>query len=132
MSLEGKEITKGANGKVGKPILTDWGVKEREADQGWIQENLSTFKMIALTEYDELGPGIILVQTFEQKDEGGHPYGYLPKSIVEAFDNEDVIGIVKKYEPQSDCTPEIGYSSEFIPGAILGCLFSAHFGIVNI
>ena len=50
MSLEGKEITKETNEKVEKPILTDWGVKEREADLARIQENLSTFKLVALPE----------------------------------------------------------------------------------
>jgi hypothetical protein len=58
--------------------------------------------MVALTEYDELGPGIILVDTFEQKDEGGHPYGYLPQSIVEAFDNEVVMQNVREYDPQKE------------------------------
>ena len=65
MSLQGKEITKEANDKVEKPLLTDWGIKEREADLASIQENLSIFKMIALTEYDEFRPGTILVHTFE-------------------------------------------------------------------
>ena len=102
MSLEGKEIIKEANDKVEKPILTDWGIKEREADLVWIQENLSTFKMVALAEYDELGPGSILVHTFEQKEEGGHPYGYLPQSIVETFDNEVVMEKVREYDPQHE------------------------------
>ena len=57
---------------------------------------------MALAEYNEQGPGIIIVHTFQFQDEGGHPYGYLPQTIVEKFGKAEITQKVREYDPQSE------------------------------
>jgi len=85
-----------------RPPITTWSSKEQDIDLVWIEENLPIFKEMALTAYDEQGPGIIIVHTFQQHDEGGHPYGYLPQTIVEEFGKEEITQKVREYDPQSE------------------------------
>jgi len=102
MSLEAAKTIKIPDAVFERPTLTDWSAKERQADLAWIDENLPTFKNVALAEYDQQGPGIILIHIFEKQDDVGHPYGYLSQSVVEEIGDEEVKQAVQAYDPHNE------------------------------
>jgi len=85
---------------VEKIELTDWTSKEYEVDRVWIDENLTVLQPFALSEFDETGPGAILVKTTEyDEDESRHPCYYLSQAIIEDLENEEIKRMVRVYEP---------------------------------
>ena len=85
-----------------KTELTDWAAKEREADLDWIEENLHIFIPVAQSEYDENGRGAIIVNASERAEGKGHPFGYLPQANIEEFEDEEVIRMVREYDPKQE------------------------------
>jgi len=45
------------------PTISDWAQQERQANFGWIQENLDVFWTVATTALEDAGRGAILVDT---------------------------------------------------------------------
>ena len=85
-----------------KNKLTDWQEKARQADLAWIEENIHAFKALADAEFDEHGPGAILVNTNLGSEDKGHPYWYFPQAIIEMMGDEETIGKVREYDPKSE------------------------------
>jgi hypothetical protein len=57
---------------------------------------------VAQIEYDDVGRGAIIVHTFEQSDDDGHPFSYLQQSIIEDFDDEEIEQNVREYDPMTE------------------------------
>ena len=102
MPSKEKERVSEIRDPIEKPAITTWSAKEQEVDLAWIGENLAVFKETALVEYDEQGPGLIIVHTYKQLEEGGHLYGYLSQMVVEQFENERVTQLVREYDPKTE------------------------------
>jgi hypothetical protein len=88
---------------VEKIELTDWTSKEYEVDRVWIDENLTVLQPFAISEFDEIGPGAIFVNTTEyDEDESRHPCYYMPQAIIEELENEETKRIVREYDPHQE------------------------------
>lgn len=83
--------------------LTDWTSKEYEADRTWIDENLPVLRNAALSEYDEIGPGAVFIDTREY-DEGknSHPFYYLSQANIEELENEETKQVISEYSPNQE------------------------------
>ncbi len=82
--------------------LPDWARREREGDLDWIRENLDSFWPLARNIFHDVGRGVIVVDTTQQPDGGGHPFGYLTQENVEKSGEEDTIRIMNTYDPEEE------------------------------
>ncbi|MCH7662946.1 MAG: hypothetical protein IH859_03640, partial [Chloroflexi bacterium] len=57
---------------------------------------------LAQSEYDENGRGAIIVNTLESEEGKGHPFGYLPQSNIEEFEDEEAKRMVREYDPKQE------------------------------
>lgn len=83
--------------------IPEWAAKERESDLAWIGENLHVFLPAAQQGFTVAGRGAIVTDTaILVVQEGGrqsHPFGYIPLPEIEQRQWQDVIRMVKTYEP---------------------------------
>jgi len=86
-----------------KPDMPDWARKERQADMGWIDENVHIFWPTAVAGFQDTGRGAIVVDTTSQPIEGaGNPFAYFPQAFMEMYDHEDTKQLVREYNPQQE------------------------------
>jgi hypothetical protein len=85
-----------------KRKIPDWARKERDSDMEWIRENVHIFLPAATEQFAAQGRGVIVVDTTQQPTGQGHPFGYMPQSIVEEKDDEDVKRLVREYNPENE------------------------------
>lgn len=95
-------------------LLTDWGELEQQADLGWIDQNLTTLASFAMTEHEEQGNGLIMVNTAERSAEHGHFYSFLPQAIIEEFESDDPKALVRDYDPQTQIVVMLVKSNAYI------------------
>jgi hypothetical protein len=76
-----------------------WAERERAGDLAWIGENLHVFWPAARKGHEELGRGVIVVDTTSRPTGEGHPFGYLPQEKVEETADEDAQRMVRQYNP---------------------------------
>ncbi len=89
------------------PQFPEWAERERAGDLRWIQENLHIFFPAARQAFEQSGRGAIVTDITVipvQHEKGvGHPFAYLPLSVIEAHQAEavwgDVVRMVKAYDP---------------------------------
>ena len=80
-----------------------WARQERQADLGWIAENLDVFSAIASVAFENSGRGAIVVDTTSQAMPGaGHPFGYFSQDQIEELGDEDTSRMVTEYEPAQE------------------------------
>jgi hypothetical protein len=85
------------------PDIPDWARRERQADLGWIAENLDVFSAIASVAFENSGRGAIVVDTTSQAMPGaGHPFGYFSQEQIEELGDEDTSRMVTEYEPAQE------------------------------
>ena len=79
-----------------------WAEQECGRDLAWIAENLHVFWPAAQRGFQEAGRGVLVVDTTTLvKHERGesNPFGYLPSGEAEQYEWEDVIRMVRAYDP---------------------------------
>jgi hypothetical protein len=80
--------------------IPDWAQREREADFGWIQENLDVFWTVATTAFEDTGRGAIIVDTTLEPIPGaGNPFAYFSQGQIEKRGDEDTKRMVAEYDP---------------------------------
>jgi len=85
------------------PDIPAWARRERQADLGWIAENLDVFSAIASVAFENSGRGAIVVDTTSQAMPGaGHPFGYFSQEQIEELGDEDTSHMVTEYEPTQE------------------------------
>ena len=85
------------------PCIPDWALQEREADLGWIAENLDVFSAVASAAFEDEGRGAIVVDTTSQAmPSAGHPFGYFSQEQIEELGDEDTSRMVAEYEPAQE------------------------------
>jgi hypothetical protein len=83
--------------------IPDWAQRERQADFGWIQENLDVFWTVATTALEDAGRGAIVVDTtLEPVPGAGKPFAYFSQDQVEERGDEDTQRMVAKYDPAQE------------------------------
>lgn len=86
-----------------KREIPEWAQKERQGDLGWIRENLHVFWPVATLAFDEVGRGVIVVDTTQQPIPGdGNPFAYLSQEQIEEHDDEDTKRLVREYNPKKE------------------------------
>jgi hypothetical protein len=85
------------------PNIPAWARQERQADLGWIAENLDMFSAIASLAFEEEGRGAIVVDVTSQPVPGaGHPFGYFSQETIAEQDDEDITRMVAEYDPAQE------------------------------
>lgn len=79
--------------------LTNWKEIEQQAEKNWIDENVDIFQELALSEFDEIGRGFVLVNASQASEEQGHPYGYFPQSVAEEMEDQILTKQIEAYDP---------------------------------
>ena len=79
-----------------------WAERERLGDLAWIGENLHVFWPAAQQGYEELGRGVIVVDTTSRPTGEGHPFFYLPQEPAERTGDIDLQRMVREYDPQEE------------------------------
>jgi hypothetical protein len=80
--------------------IPDWAHRERQADFGWIRENLAVFWTTATAAFEDAGRGAMIIDTMCQPVPGaGHPFVYFSQEQVEEQGNEDTRRMVAEYDP---------------------------------
>ena len=83
--------------------IPDWAQREREADLKWIGDNLDLFCEVSTVAYEEVGRGVIIVDTTRQPiNSTGNPCGYFPQGQVEDFGDDDINRITSEYDPERE------------------------------
>lgn len=82
--------------------LTDWKAFSEDADRAWIRENIESFSALAMEQFDELGPGAILVDTLSKNEVTGHPFWYLPQAAFEAMDDDNTLALMREIDPAEE------------------------------
>lgn len=81
-------------------IIADWVDHERQADFGWICENLDLFWSAAVLAFEDTGRGAIVVDITSLPLPGiGHRFGYFSQELVEECGDEDTRRMVAEYDP---------------------------------
>lgn len=85
------------------PNISDWAQRERQADFGWIQENLDMFWTVATTALENAGRGAIIVDaTLEPVPGAGNPFAYFSQDQIEERGDEDTQRMVAEYNPTQE------------------------------
>ena len=82
--------------------IPQWAQRERTQDLAWVGENLHIFWPAARQGFEEFGRGALVSDTTTLvKHSGGesHPFVYLPSSEIEEHEWQDIIRMVKAYDP---------------------------------
>jgi hypothetical protein len=83
--------------------IPDWARRERQADLGWIAENLDVFSAVASAAFEDEGRGAIVVETTLEPIPGaGNPFAYFPQEQIEEQDDEDIRRMVAEYDPTQE------------------------------
>ncbi len=91
----------------GPQPVPEWAKRERTSDLAWIHENWHIFFPAARAGFEQAGRGAIVTDTtvapVEHEKGKGHPFGYLPLSLIEGHKEEsvwgDVVRMVRGYDP---------------------------------
>jgi hypothetical protein len=85
------------------PNIPDWARRERQADLGWIAENLDVFSAVASAAFKDEGRGAIVIETTLEPIPGaGNPFAYFPQEQIEEQDDEDIRRMVAEYDPTQE------------------------------
>ena len=79
--------------------IPPWAERERTSDLAWIGENLQVFWPVAQVGFEELGRGAIVVDITSRPTGEGHPFGYLPREVLDQFGDGDTQRMVAEYDP---------------------------------
>ena len=82
--------------------MPEWAQRERQGDFEWITENLDSFWPLAKSEYEQIGRGVIVVDTTSRPTGEGHPYGYVTLAEVEQHGLADTSSMIEEYDPESE------------------------------
>ena len=83
--------------------LPEWAKRERHGDMGWITENIEYLWPAAQAGYQATGRGAITVDTTDQPGPGlGNPFGYLAYSELEPLHDEDMLRMLRAYDPAKE------------------------------
>lgn len=83
--------------------IPEWAKQERTRDLAWIGENLHLFWPAAQSGFAEVGRGAIVSDTTTlvvQEQAQSHPFAYVPAADIEKQKWQDVIRLVRQYEPR--------------------------------
>ena len=83
--------------------IPDWAHQERQADFGWIRENLDVFWTAASLAFEDTDRGAIVVDTTAEPIPGaGNPFGYFSQEQLEDHADEDTKRMVAEYDPTQE------------------------------
>ena len=81
----------------------EWAGRERESDLHWIRENLHLFQIAAKVAFADAGRGAIVVDTtIQPAPDSGHPFGYFGQEQIHEYGDQDIIRMVRDYEPAEE------------------------------
>lgn len=75
----------------------EWATPAEAIDR--IIENLYVFQPAAAAAYAEQGRGALVVDTTVRPTGAGHPFTYVPQTMFEEGDDEDIRRMVREYNP---------------------------------
>ena len=84
-----------------RPSLEDQTMAERQRDLEWIEENRCLFWLVAITAFEEIGYGALMVDLISEPPGQGHPFSYYEEGEIELQD-QDLQRYLQEYDPSRE------------------------------